>query len=260
VDWSYSDDILFYLSYAEGFRSGGFNGRNYTPETVGPYDPEYVNQYEIGMKGDFLDQTLRLNLAAFATDYSDKQEEVIQRDEFGSSLTVVSNASSVDIYGTEAEVTWIATNRLMFNANLGYLDASYNDFEADLTGDGVVTDNSDLELRRTPDWTGGVNATYTYDIGPGELTAFASYRYTDEYHVDVLNNPNGSLLDDRGVIDLRLSYGWEWSAGRTVTITAYGRDITDERDYNSYVAVPGLLAFGAASGGEEYGVQVKGNF
>ncbi|MEP5765716.1 MAG: TonB-dependent receptor [Halieaceae bacterium] len=260
VDWRYNDDVLFYASYAEGFRSGGFNGRNYTPADIGPFDPEYVDQYEIGMKGDFLDSTLRLNMAAFYTDYSDKQEEVIQRDEFGGTLTVVSNASTVDIYGVEGEMTWIATENLVFNANFGYLDASYNDYKADLNGDGIETDNSDLELRRTPDWTGGVNATYTRGIGPGTFSIFTSYRYTDEYWVDTANNPNGGLLDDRGVLDATIAYEWEWQEGRTVKVSAFGRDITDERDYNSYVAVPGLFSFGAAAGGDQYGVQVTGNF
>jgi iron complex outermembrane receptor protein len=260
LDWRYSDDVLFYGTYSEGFRSGGFNGRNYTEDTIGPYDPEFVDQYELGMKGDFLDQTLRLNVAAFYTDYSDKQEEVIQPDEFGASLTVVSNASTVEIYGADAELTWVASENLTFTANLGYLDASYDDYVADLTGDGIETDNSDLELRRTPDWTGGANVTYTRPIGPGTLSAFASYRYTDEYWVDTANNPNGGLLDDRGVVDVRLSYEWDWTEGRTVRIAAYGRDITDERNYNSFVTIPGLLSFGAASGGEEYGVQVSGNF
>ncbi len=260
VDWSYSDDVLFYLSYAEGFRSGGFNGRNYTPADIGPYDPEFVDQYEIGMKGDFLDNTFRMNLAAFYTDYSDKQEEVIQSDEFGATLTVVSNASTVDIYGVEGEMTWVASDNLVFNANFGYLDAEYDDYVADLNGDGIETDNTNLELRRVPDWTGGVNATYTQAIGPGTFIGFAGYRYTDEYWVDISNNPNGGLLDDRGVVDVTLSYEWEWQEGRTVRITAFGRDITDERDYNSFVTVPGLFSFGAASGGEEYGVQVTGNF
>jgi iron complex outermembrane receptor protein len=260
LDWRYTEDVLFYASYSEGFRSGGFNGRNYTEESIGPYDPEFVDQYEIGMKGDFLDSTLRLNMAAFYTDYSDKQEEVIQPDEFGASLTVVSNASTVDIYGAEAELTWIATDNLVFNANLGYLDAEYNDYVADLTGDGIETDNSDLELRRTPEFTGGVNATYTMDVGPGTVIGFAGYRYTDEYWVEISNNPNGGLLDDRGVVDVTLTYEWEWDAGRVVRVTAFGRDITDERDYNSLVVFNPLFNFGAATGGEEYGVQITGNF
>jgi iron complex outermembrane receptor protein len=260
LDWRYSEDVLFYGTYAEGFRSGGFNGRNYTPDDIGPYDPEFVDQYEVGMKGDFVDQTLRVNLAAFYTDYSDKQEEVIQADDFGATLTVVSNASTVDIYGVEGEITWVATDNLVFNSNFGYLDAEYDDYVADLNGDGIETDNSDLELRRVPEWTAGINATYTRGIGPGTFTGFAGYRYTDEYWVDVANNPNGGLLDDRGVVDITLSYEWEWQENRTVMVTVFGRDVTDERDYQSFVTVPGLFSFGSAGGGEQYGVQLTGNF
>jgi TonB dependent receptor len=123
----------------------------------------------------------------------------------------------------------------------------------------VVTDNSDLKLRRVPDYTGGVDATYAMQIGSGTVTAYSAYRYTDEYWVDASNDPRG-LLDSRGVIDVTLSYEWEWRAGRLVKLTAFGRDITDEQDYNSLVSIPTLLAFSAVGGGEQYGVMISGNF
>ena len=259
VDYQYSTDILFYGIYSEGFRSGGYNGRNSSALDIGPYDPEYVNQYETGMKSELLDQRVRLNLAVFYTDYKDKQEEVIIPDELLGSRTVVRNASTVTTSGFEAEASWVATEALLLNANFGYLDASYDDYNADLNGDGIVTDNSDLQLRRVPDYTGGVDATYTMQIGPGTATAYSAYRYTDEYWVEVSNDPRG-LVDSRGVIDVTLSYEWEWSAGRLVKITAYGRDITDEQDYNSLISIPGVLAFSAVGGGEQYGVMISGNF
>ncbi|MCB1844023.1 MAG: TonB-dependent receptor, partial [Halioglobus sp.] len=259
LDYRVSDDILTYVTYSEGFRSGGFNGRNQNLANIGPFDPEFVNNYEVGMKSDLLQSTLRLNLAAFYNEYDDKQEEIIEPDGFGGSNTVVRNASTAEIFGLEAEMTWVASSNLVFNANLGYLDAKYDDFNADLTGDGIVTDNSDLELRRVPEWTGGVNGTYTLDIGPGQLSLFASYRYTDEYWVEVRNDPRG-LLNDRGVVDATIAYEWEWDDGRSVRIALWGRDMTDEVDYNSAVVVPGTIAFSGVSGGEQYGVRLSGNF
>ncbi len=258
VDYQYTNDILLYAVYSEGFRSGGYNARNSAANNIGPYDPEYVNQYEAGMKSELLDQRVRLNLAAFYTDYQDKQEEIIVPDPVLASVTVVRNAATVTISGFEAEATWVATEALLLNANLGYLDASYDDFDADL-GNGVVTDNSNLNLRRVPDYTGGVDATYTVPIGPGTASAYTAYRYTDEYWVDASNDPRG-LVDGRGVVDVTLSYEWEWTAGRLVKLTAFGRDITDEQDYNSLVSIPTLLAFSAVGGGEQYGVMISGNF
>ncbi len=259
LDYKVSDDILIYGSYSEGFRSGGFNGRNYTPADIGPFDPEFVNQFEFGMKGDYADGKVRLNLAAFMTDYEDKQEEVIQPDPFGATLTVVENASSVNIWGLEGELTWVMTDHFVLNANFGYLDAEYDDYKADLTGDGVVTDNSSLELRRVPEWTGGINGNYSRRIGSGTLSAFVGYRYTDEYQVDVGNAPQG-LLDSRAVVDASLSYEWEWDSGRTVKVSAYGRDLGDEQGFNSAVVVPPLFTFGAVTGGKHFGVQISGNF
>ncbi len=259
LDYRLSDEVLTYFTYSEGFRSGGFNGRNQSPDNIGPFDPEYVANWELGMKGDFLDNTLRLNTAVFYNEYSDKQEEIIEPDGFGGSNTVVRNASDVELMGVEAELTWVATENLLFNVNLGYLDAEYQSFNADLNGDGQVTDNSDLELRRVPEWTGGINGLYTLQLGPGELSFYASYRYTDEYWVEVRNDPRG-LVDDRGVLDATIAYDWEWSDGKTVRIALWGRDITDEVAYNSAVIVPETIAFSGVAGGEQYGLRISGNF
>ncbi len=259
LDFRVNDDVLTYISYSEGFRSGGFNGRNQNLANIGPFDPEFVENWEIGMKGDFADSTLRLNLAAFQTDYKNKQEEIIEPDGFGGSNTVVRNASTAEMKGVEAELTWVATDSLVFLANLGYLDAKYDEFMADLVGDGIVTDNSYLNLRRVPEWTGGISGRFTRQVGPGFLGLYASYRYTDEYWVEVRNDPRG-LLDSRGVVDANISYEWQFSDTRSVKITLFGRDLTDEVDYNSAVTIPGTIAFAGVAGGEEYGLQISGNF
>jgi iron complex outermembrane receptor protein len=259
IDYQLNEDVMTYFSYSEGFRSGGYNGRNSSPDDIGPYDPEFVDNYELGMKGDFVENTVRLNLAAFYLDYSDKQEDVIQPDGFGGSKTIVSNASTVNTVGIEAEFTWIATRNFRVNATLGWLDSEYDKFIADITGDGIITDNSDLILRRAPEWNGSVNGIYTVQIGSGNLTAFLGYRYTDEYMVEVQNDPRG-WIPERGVWDANLSYQWELSGNRSVKITAFGRDLTDEVENSSAIVIPGNLAFGATAGGTEYGLQISGNF
>jgi iron complex outermembrane receptor protein len=254
LDYQLNDDVMYYASFAQGFRSGGFNARNTQPGTAGPYDPEYVDQYEIGIKGDFLDNTLRINAAAFYTDYDDKQEDIIFPAVIGGSLTLVENAGEVEISGVEGELTWVASENLTLAANFGYLDAEYNEF----TGtDGV--DRSDLELRRVPEWTGGANVNYTRSLGPGTISVFLGWRYTDEYWVDLDNDPRG-LLDDQSIFDANAAYEWEWSDGRMIKITVFGRDITDNQDWNSAVQIPGLISFGAVAGGEEYGLKISGNF
>ena len=221
-----------------------------------------MDNYEIGLKGDFLDNTLRLNLAAFYLDYQDKQEEIILPAPPGStagSITVVNNAATVETTGVEAELTWIATDNFQLNANVGYLDAGYDEYFADLSGDGISTPNDDLELRRVPEWTAGISGLYSVNVGPGVLSVFANYRYTDEYWTDTANDPRG-LLEDRAVLDATIAYDWEWSDGRAVKLALYGRDLTDEVAYNSSVTIPGLISFSSLTGGREYGMQISGNF
>lgn len=259
LDFRLNDNVLTYISYSEGFRSGGFNGRNQNLANIGPFDPEFVENWEIGMKGDFFNNTLRLNLAAFTNKYDDKQEEIIEPDGFGGSNTVVRNASTADLMGWEAEMVWVASDRLRIDANVGYLDAEYDDFLADLTGTGTITDNSGLGIRRTPEWTYGVSGNYTVPIGAGYFNFYASYRYTDEYWVEVRNDPRG-LLDDRGVIDVVASYEWDLSENRTVKISLWGRDVTDEVEFQSAVTIPGTIAFAGVGGGEQFGVTIGGNF
>ena len=72
-----NEDILYYLSYSEGFRSGGFNGRwgnAFTATT--PYDPETVTNIEVGVKSTLMNNRLRLNVAVFDMEYDDKQIDV----------------------------------------------------------------------------------------------------------------------------------------------------------------------------------------
>ena len=259
LDYRINDEVLTYISYSEGFRSGGFNGRNQNLANIGPFDPEFVENWEIGLKGDFLENTLRLNVAVFMNTYDDKQEEVIEPDGFGGTNTVVRNASTADLFGWEAEATWVASDRFRLEANIGYLDAEYDDFIADITGDGIITDNSDLNLRRTPEYTYGIAGNYGVPVGEGYFNAYLSYRYTDEYWVDVRNDPRG-LLDDRGVIDLVMSYEWDWAEERTVKISVWGRDLTDEVDFNSAVPIAGTIAFAGVAGGRQIGLTIGGNF
>ena len=104
-----------------------------------------------------------------------------------------------------------------------------------------------------------ITGQYTAQLGPGEFIAYLSYRYTDEYWVEASNDPRG-LVADRSVWDLNLSYDWQWDEGRNVRFTVFGRDLTDEYDYNSSVIIPATIAFGAVAGGQEYGLQISGNF
>ncbi len=250
-----NDNTMFFGSWSEGFKSGGFFGRqaDYTFDPI--YEPEYVTNWELGMKSTWLDGRMIFNPTVFFNDYEDKQEEVLLPVSLSNVATVVRNASTLEIFGVELELQFQVTEAWNIRASYGYLDAEYADYLADINGDTVVTDNSDLRPRNTPENTVGFNTTYTIPVGPGELVGFASYRWRDEIETIANNDPLGHLGSIEN-LDLTLNYIWDDGRYR---VTAYGRNVTDERERVA-VRIPGLNSWGNWNQGEHYGVEFAASF
>ncbi len=252
------DDLMTYAKYSKGYRSGGWNGRNNTQTSIGPYDPEKVYSYEGGFKSTWLDNHLQLNGAIFYTNYDNKQEELIQPDPILGSATVVLNASEVDLWGWELEAISAPFEGLTLRGNIGYLDAEYDDYVADLNNDGNITDNSNLELRRSPEWQYGVFGEYQRPVGPGKAFATLGFRWTDDVWVDASNDPRGDI-NSVGFLDASIGFDWDTSRG-TYTVTVFGRNLHDRVGNTAAVIVPGLLAFGAPREGRTWGVTLMTDF
>src|SRR5690606_24984741 len=106
--------------------------------TVTPvFAPETVDSYEVGFKTEWLDRRLIANLAIFYSDYKDLQRDTVQSDGSGGIAQGVQNAANATIQGVELETQFRVTEALSFRAAVGYLDAQYDDFIADI-GTGVV--------------------------------------------------------------------------------------------------------------------------
>jgi len=131
LDWSpqlaWSDASLFYVSYARGYKGGGFNPAFDPLEVAGVspfYQPEFVNAFELGAKTRLLDQRLQSDLTAFYYDYDDLQ---ISKTVNRSSFTENTNA---EIYGLEAELLFAPTDRWLLNANLAWLHTAIKNFSS----------------------------------------------------------------------------------------------------------------------------------
>ncbi len=126
LDFQATDNMLLYARYAMGFKSGGFNGRANNPGEQAPYDPEEVSSYELGLKSDWLDGTLRANVALFYNDYTDFQARVSgTTTDPGTGLPspelTVLNAGELEIYGAELELSWLPVDALLLDLQVGYL-------------------------------------------------------------------------------------------------------------------------------------------
>ncbi len=261
VSYKWSDALMTYAQYSRGFRAGGFNGRAGSFLAVGPYDSETVDSYEVGVKSDLFDRRLRLNAAVFTSDYQDMQQSVQQLIP-GTLInqTLVSNVGAATISGFEAEATALLTDVFTISASVGYLDASYDEFMADL-GDGLgVIDRTYLPMPYAPKWSNSVTFNYKDDFDFGRVTAQASVRHmTDMYtSFSTLNATTDlTMRQSNTVVDGSLSL--ELPDGRW-RVSLWGKNLTDELVINNTFGVGALLASRVYQPPREIGVDLSLTF
>lgn len=216
---------LLYASYSKGFKSGGFNLRYVAPRpAILSFDPETAETFEGGVKLDALDRRLRLNLAAFHTDYKDIQVTVFEN--LGAPVTL--NAGDAKIKGLEAELTLIPVDGLELNANVGYLDAKYVAIRANpalvSTPEQVI--DTDTRLPNAPKWQGTISGSYTHELESGaEIDFRGDLRFSSSVANDAQNS---RYLNQDSYQVLGLSAGFR-SADRSWSARVFVENVTDER-------------------------------
>ncbi|WP_304186123.1 TonB-dependent receptor [Phenylobacterium aquaticum] len=292
LDFQATDKILFYGSFSKGFRSGGFNGRGSTIySSTTPYNPETVDAFELGAKTEWLDNRLILNVAAFSTDYKNKQEEVVQKTPPGSpnpQETIVANAATAKIQGVEFDLQAQPARNLSVRATLGLLDAKYDGFsQVDETYAQLKDDLSNLKLRRAPKATGGVGFDYKVPTANGDWTFTADYRYIAAHetaiapafgtgmwtgtgcatataasatcaYIKPVNDQRGHAQASN-TVDASLSWDHPLPTG-SLRLSVFGRNITDDQGLSAALPVAGLFTFGTPRAPRTWGVQLGYRF
>ncbi len=235
---------IVYVSYAEGFHSGGFFGVNQNTRDFirDQYDPEFAKSWEMGYKSMHLNNRLKLNITAFFNDFEDKQESFVAID--NDTKTVASkfdNAANVEYKGIELETEFVFNQYLRAFLNYGYLDAEYKDFETDINAtDGLdlIEDATHLIPRNAPENTLGIGATLSIPMGAGSLEVYAKYSRIDEIEAALLNTPLAHI-DERKDVTASIGYYAEnWS------VSAFGKNLTDERQ-EVFIPIATLFAAGS---------------
>ena len=130
VQWRPNDDLMFYASYKEGFKSGGYNIATVRDLIAAPadlsYDQETVDGFEVGMKSDWLDGRLRLNAGLWYYDYDALQLTIFEP---AAASLLVKNAGELNTQGFEFDMQYIPAtiDGLSFNASFAYTDAELGD-------------------------------------------------------------------------------------------------------------------------------------
>ncbi|HAW78239.1 MAG TPA: TonB-dependent receptor, partial [Alteromonas australica] len=118
ANYRVTDDMSVFARYANGFRAQSIQGRAVAfTESPSVADAETINSFEVGVKSDLLDDTLRLNAAAFFYTVDDMQFSAIGGSD---NLTQLVNADKGEAYGFEVDAQWLATDELTFTAGYSY--------------------------------------------------------------------------------------------------------------------------------------------
>ena len=249
-----NDDAMLYATYSEGYRSGGYNGRvdSFESATI-PYNPEFLENYEVGFKSEFGGGRFRLNGAYFYMDYKDKQEEIgLKSDGATGQRISVFNAATATMKGIELQGQALVSEGLTLAANFGYLDSEYDEFTFD-SGFGIV-DNSGLEFRRAPEYTGSISGTYEWDMAGGQAWIRGAFRFIDDLFVEQTNRAelkNGK----QNYLDASINYQ---RGGATFSL--FGRNLTDEDALAHGLNVSGLWSYATPVAPRTWGVEVVYDF
>jgi len=127
-------DVLVYTTYGRGFKTGGITLNGVPSDSTGnpilsaaTVDPEKLNNYEAGIKTQFLDRHATFNLAAFRTDVSDYQATVTN-NAVGVLRGYLANAEKVRVQGGEADFSYRPNASWNLYVNAAYTDGRYASF------------------------------------------------------------------------------------------------------------------------------------
>ncbi len=245
--YHFTDDLMLYFTNSTGFRSGGFSPRASTPESLGAgFGPETLTNWEAGLRSTMMQGRLQFNATVFHMIYEDMQVEVslpAPNVSTGNELAI-RNVGEAELTGVELETQFIVNDYWRLSANVGTLDAEYKKFTADIYGDGIIADETHLDLRRAPELTYSLQSTVDVPIADGMLTWRLGYSWKDDYEATLTNHP-GTTIEAHGLVDTSLSYAigqWQFAL--------FGRNLTDEDEYtHDYVVSPNRPTAGSPNNG-----------
>ena len=243
ANYRVTDDMSVFARYANGFRAQTIQGRDVAFEgSPSVADAETINSFELGIKSDLFDDSLRLNAAAFYYTVDDMQFSAIGG---GNNFTALVNADKGEAYGFEVDAQWLATDELTFTAGYSYNHTEIKDdsltvspcgtsaadgFTGNCTvtdprPDGFVASIDGNPFPQAPESIFNFTARYTIPMGDdGEFFVFTDWAFQGETNI-FLYEAVEFTTDDNFEGGLRIGYE---NFAHNYTVALFGRNITDE--------------------------------
>ena len=253
LSYKINDDVLAYVSYTSGFKSGAFQFIAVSPVVAQQVaNPESVDSYEAGMRTTLLDRRLRLNAAVFSMDYRDLQQLRVIQFAPGVTAILTANAASSKIKGFEMEGRAVFDNNWSLDFSYGHLDAKFKNYIFDPT-----LDFSGNRMQRAPKHTLSLGLNFEADTSLGDLTTRIGYSYRSSIFFEADNN----------VVDPESSEGslGLWDASMNLkngnwTFGIWGRNLTDERYRRQVLNSTGNAQRGIWAEPRTFGARISYNF
>ncbi|NDV90101.1 TonB-dependent receptor [Alteromonas sp. 345S023] len=243
ANYRVTDDMSVFARYANGFRAQSIQGRDVAFDSAPSVaDAETINSFELGIKSDLLDDTLRLNAAAFYYTVDDMQFSAIGG---GNNFTALVNADKGEAYGFEVDAQWLATDQLTFTAGYSYNHTEIQDDDltvapcgtdasSGFTGNCTVLDpredgySASIDgnpFPQAPESIFNFTARYAIPMGDnGEFYVFTDWAFQGETNI-FLYEAVEFTTDDNFEGGLRVGYE---NFEHNYSVALFGRNITDE--------------------------------
>jgi iron complex outermembrane recepter protein len=235
-----TDNIMFYGGYAQGYKAPAIGtSAGETREVL----PETVDSYEIGMKSQFFDRRLTLNLAVFQQDFENMQTTTIVFRPDGNFDVVLDNAKGVESKGAELDASWRVTDDLTFSGRYSYNPVEFEEFLTTCyrgqvinptpgpgcyrpgPGSGTVNDVTGLPSVNAPEKSFNVGFSYSPQITAG-MRGFANFTYSHRSEAwSVAGDPN-TVLPSYGLLSGNIGIG---TLDGKIRYSVYGRNLLDEQ-------------------------------
>jgi iron complex outermembrane receptor protein len=234
LDHKLAQDVLAYVSYNRGFKSGGFNAFDTTNP---PYNPEVLDAYEAGIKSEWLDRRVRVNSAAFFYNYTD-----IQVTRY-TNTAVVYNGARAQLYGLDIDSAARVVAGLQLTAGLEWIHSQFTSFpnaqfSTPLPNGGVSVYSGDATGNRlpfTPSLMIDVGADYGIEVHGSRLNFNITSAYSGGYYSEPDNRLHQAAFD-------YLNAGISWaSSDEKLNLRLWARNLLDK-------AVVAQFATGAPQG------------
>lgn len=243
ANYRVTDDMSLFARYANGFRAQTIQGRDVAFEGAPSVaDAETISSFEVGIKSDLFDDSLRLNAAAFYYTVDDMQFSAIGG---GNNFTALVNADKGEAYGFEVDAQWLATDELTFTAGYSYNHTEIKDDTltvspcgtnpvfgstgnctvTDPRPDGFVASIDGNPFPQAPESIFNFTARYTIPMGDdGEFFVFTDWAFQGETNIFLYEAVEFTTEDN---FEGGLRIGYE-NFAHNYTVALFGRNITDE--------------------------------